>query len=208
VKLPLPDGDFAAYLFDCDGTIADSMPVHYVAWQEALAEWGCELPEELFYSWAGRSIAAIVADLNEQQGLTMPVELVAQRHEALFGELRPTVAAVPEVLEHIEDGYGRVAMAVVSGGSRDSVTASLTALGLLDRFDVLVCAGDYDRGKPDPEPFLVAARLLNVPPHACVVFEDADAGVAAAIAAGMSVVRVVPSGLAHRRDLTASERGS
>jgi beta-phosphoglucomutase-like phosphatase (HAD superfamily) len=198
VKLPLPAGDFAAYLFDCDGTIADSMPVHYVAWQAALAEWGCELSEELFYRWAGRSIAAIVADLNEQQGLAMPVELVAQRHEALFGDLLPTVAAVPEVLEHIEDGYGRIPMAVVSGGTRDSVTASLTALGLLDRFDVLVCAGDYDRGKPDPEPFLLAARLLNVAPHACVVFEDADAGVAAAVAAGMSVVRVVPSALADR----------
>ena len=154
--LPLPAGDFRAYLFDCDGTIADSMPVHHVAWQQALKEWGGALPEDLFYAWGGRPVADIIADLNEQQGLTMPVAAVAARREVLFQELLPTVSAVPGVLQHIEDAHRRIPFAVVSGSTRESVTASLGTLGLLEKFDVLVCAGDYPRAKPDPGAFLLA----------------------------------------------------
>ncbi|MFI2663785.1 HAD family hydrolase [Micromonospora carbonacea] len=188
--LPLPDGEFRAYLFDCDGTIVDSMPQHHTAWGRALGEWGCDLPEDLFYAWAGRPVADIVADLNARHGLTMPVEAVAARREALYQELLPTAAGVPGVLRHIDDAHGRVPFAVVSGSTRESVTASLGALGILDRFDTLVCAGDYARPKPDPEAFLLAARLLGVPPAACLVFEDADLGIQAATAAGMASVRV------------------
>ena len=97
---------------------------------------------------------------------------------------------MPGVLRHIEDAHGRIPFAVVSGSTRDSVTASLSALDLLDRFDVLVCARDWTRPKPDPEGFLLAARLLGVPPQSCLVFEDADLGIQAATAAGMASVRV------------------
>lgn len=190
--LPLPAGDFRAYLFDCDGTIADSMPLHYVAWKRALAEWGADFDEQLFYSWGGRPVAAIIADLNDRQGLAMPVAAVVERREKLFQDLLPQISAVPGVLEHIEDGYGRVPFAVVSGSTRDSVTASLTSLGLLDRFDVMVCAGDYAEAKPSPDAFLLAARLLDIAPESCVVFEDTDLGVQAAVAAGMACVRVPP----------------
>ncbi|SCG76292.1 HAD family hydrolase [Micromonospora inositola] len=188
--LSLPPGHFRAYLFDCDGTIADSMPLHYAAWRSALDEWGCEFPEDLFYAWGGRPVADIVATLNERHGLAMPVDTVARRREALYQRSLPELTAVPEVLAHIEDAHGRYPFAVVSGSTRESVTASLTTLGLLDRFDVLVCAGDYARAKPDPEAFLVAARLLGVPPESCLVFEDTDLGIAAATAAGMASVRV------------------
>ncbi|MEU8230370.1 HAD family phosphatase [Actinoplanes sp. NPDC048967] len=190
--LPLPAGDFRAYLFDCDGTIADSMPVHYLAWQQALKEWGAVLPEDLFYAWGGRPVAEIIADLNEQQGLSMPVEVVAARREVLFQELLPTVSAVPGVLEHIDEAHRRIPFAVVSGSTRESVTASLSALGLLEKFDVLVCAGDYPRAKPDPGAFLLAAELVRVPPGDCLVFEDTDLGIQAATAAGMAAVRVPP----------------
>jgi beta-phosphoglucomutase-like phosphatase (HAD superfamily) len=188
--LPLPTGDFQAYLFDCDGTIVDSMPQHYTAWRQALDEWGCDFPEELFYTWAGRPTADIVAALNEQQRLNMPLESVVARRETLYQQLLPTAAGIPGVLHHIHDAYGRIPFAVVSGSTRDAVTASLDALGILDRFDVLVCAGDYARPKPDPEPFLRAAELLGVPPSSCLVFEDAELGIAAATAAGMTAVRV------------------
>jgi beta-phosphoglucomutase-like phosphatase (HAD superfamily) len=192
VLLPLPAGEFRAYLFDCDGTIADSMPVHYLAWQQALKEWGGVLPEDLFYAWGGRPVVDIIADLNERQDLTMPVEAVAARREVLFQELLPTVSAVPGVLQHINDAYGRVPFAVVSGSTRESVTASLGGLGLLEKFDVLVCAGDYARAKPDPEAFLLAAELLRVAPQSCLVFEDTDLGMQAAATAGMAAVRVPP----------------
>jgi len=190
VSLPLPPGPFAAYLFDCDGTIVDSMPLHYLAWQRALAEWDCEFPEDLFYAWGGRPTADIIVALNEQQGLAMPVAAVVERRESYYQELLPQLAAVPEVLAHIHDAHRRVPFAVVSGSTRASVTASLEALGLLDRFDVLVCADDYTRAKPDPQAFLLAAEQLGVPPESCLVFEDTDLGIQAATAAGMASVRV------------------
>ena len=191
MQLQLPQGSFKAYLFDCDGTIADSMPLHYVAWSTILAEYGCDFDERLFYAWGGMPVLEIIATLNQKHGLSMPVEEVAHRKEALYKEILPQLKAVPEVLEHIEISHGQIPFAVVSGSTRDSVTASLKALHLLDKFDVLVCAGDYQRSKPDPEPFLVAAQRLGVPPKDCLVFEDTEMGIEAATAAGMASVKIL-----------------
>jgi len=189
-KLPLPPGDFAAYLFDCDGTIVDSMPLHYLAWRDTLAKWGCPFPEERHYKMGGMPIIDIVKTLAVEHGIPMPADEVAHRKEALYYEYLPKLKAVPEVLEHIEAQHGRIPFAVVSGSTRESVEASLRATGLSDRFDVLVCAGDYVKSKPDPEPFLLAAQRLGVPPERCLVFEDTQMGIDAAKAAGMSWVRV------------------
>ena len=87
----------------------------------------------------------------------MPVSVVARRKEELYFDALPQLKAVPEVLEHIDAQHGRIPFAVVSGSTRDSVTASLRTLQLLEKFETLVCAGDYKRGKPDPEAFLIAA---------------------------------------------------
>src|SRR3954467_13415075 len=95
MTLTLPDRPFRAYLFDCDGTIVDPMPLHYIAWREALAGWGCTFPEDLFYAWGGRPVAEIVAALNEQHGLAMPVEQVTARREALYVENLSRLQAVP-----------------------------------------------------------------------------------------------------------------
>jgi beta-phosphoglucomutase-like phosphatase (HAD superfamily) len=194
VILSLPSGEFGAYLFDCDGTIADSMPLRFLAWRQALSEWGCELSEELFYAWAGRTVADIITDLNASQGLAMPVPAVARRGEELCQEMLPELTAVPGVLEHIEAAFGRIPFAVVSGSSREAVTATLTALALIDKFEVMVCAGEYRRPKPAPDPFLLAAQRLGVDPKHCLVFEDADNGIQAAQAAGMAWVRVPTPG--------------
>src|SRR5271163_2179567 len=105
MKLKLPDGVFGAYLFDCDGTIADSMPLHYVTWKNALAEWNCDFPEDLFYAWGGLPVSKIISLLNEQQGLQMPIAEVARRKEELYFKTLPELKAVPEVLEHIEAQY-------------------------------------------------------------------------------------------------------
>ena len=194
MRLKLPIGSFKAYLFDCDGTIADSMPLHYVAWSRALSEWNCEFSEDLFYAWGGMPVATVISTLNKNQGLKMPVEAVSRRKEGFYLEMLPQLKAVPEVLEHIESSYGRIPFAVVSGSTRDSVTASLEALNLLDKFDTLICAGDYKKSKPDPEAFLVAAAKLGVAPDSCLVFEDTEMGIQAATAAGMASVKVPPPG--------------
>ena len=192
MSLKLPAGPFGAYLFDCDGTIVDSMPLQYIAWTKALAEWNCTFDEHLFYAWGGMPVADIVHLLNERQGLSMPVEGVASRKEAVYLELLPQLKAIPEVVEHIEAQHGQIPFAVVSGSTRESVTASLRSLKLLDRFEALVCAGDYKNSKPDPEPFLLAAAKLGVAPEACLVFEDTDMGIQAAKAAGMASVKIPP----------------
>lgn len=190
MKLQIPAGKFRAYLFDCDGTIVDSMPLHYIAWKTSLAEYGCVYEEELFYAWGGRPIREIIGLLNKAQGLNMPVEEVAEKKEALYLSLLPQLKAIPEVIEHIDAQHGRIPFAVVSGSRRDSVTGSLGALGLLDKFETLVCAEDYKRGKPAPDAFLLAAERLNVPPSECLVFEDTELGIEAATAAGMASVKV------------------
>jgi beta-phosphoglucomutase family hydrolase len=192
MKLKLPEGVFSAYLFDCDGTIADSMPLHYVAWKKVLGEWNCEFEEAFFYSLGGMPIVEIIATLNKRHGLSMPVATVACRKESLYYEMLPQLKVVPEVLEHIEEQHGRIPFAVVSGSTRDSVTASLGMLRLLDRFETMVCAGEYEKGKPDPEAFLLAASRLGVEPRACLVFEDTEMGIQAATAAGMSSVKIPP----------------
>jgi len=168
------------------------MPLHYLAWSEALGEWNCKFSEERFYELGGVPIVEIIERLGREQGVEMPVAEVAERKEELYFEHLPKLQSVPEVLEHIDAQQGNIPFAVVSGSTRDSVEASLRAIGLLDRFDVLVCAGDYAKSKPDPEPFLLAAQRLGVQPDTCLVFEDTQMGIDSATAAGMASVRVPP----------------
>ncbi len=190
MKLTLPEGNFRAYLFDCDGTIVDSMPLHYTAWKRALAEWNCAFDEALFYSWGGKPVREIIAALNALNGLSMPVDAVATRKESLYIEQLPHLQAIPEVVEHIDAQYGHIPFAVVSGSRRNSVVSSLSTLKLLGKFETLVCAEDYKNGKPAPDGFLLAAERLGVPPADCLVFEDTDLGIEAANAAGMASIRV------------------
>jgi HAD superfamily hydrolase (TIGR01509 family) len=190
MKLALPAGDFRAYLFDCDGTIVDSMPLHYIAWTQALGKWGCEFPEELFYSWGGMPVQEIISELNRMNGLNMPVEKLGEYKEGLYFEQLSTLKVIPEVVEHIDAQYGKIPFAVVSGGRRNSVVNSLTIVGLIDKFPLIVGAGEYARSKPAPDPFLLAAQKLGVAPEHCLVFEDTDLGIQAATAAGMASVLV------------------
>jgi HAD superfamily hydrolase (TIGR01509 family) len=197
MKLPLPAGDFRAYLFDCDGTIVDSMPLHYIAWSTTLAEWNCPFPEDLFYEWGGKPVDEIISTLNRMHGLSMPVEQVGKRKESRYFDMLPELQAIPEVLEHIDAQYGRIPFAVVSGGRRTSVEKSLAVVGLIDRFETIVGAGEYQNSKPAPDGFLLAAERLGVPPESCLVFEDTGLGIEAATRAGMASVRV-PSPLERR----------
>jgi HAD superfamily hydrolase (TIGR01509 family) len=190
MPLQIPPGPFRAYLFDCDGTIVDSMPLHYVAWKQALGEWGCTLDEDLFYSWGGKPPVEIIASLNRMQNLNMPIGAVAERKESLYFSLLHDLKPIPEVLEHIIAQYGRIPFAVVSGSTHESIVKSLTAVGLLDRFPILIGSEDYARSKPAPDAFLAGAARLGIAPKDCLVFEDTDMGIQAATSAGMASVRI------------------
>jgi len=191
MTLTLPPGDFKAYLFDCDGTIVDSMPLHFVAWTKALAEYGCtNFTEQFFYSLGGVPVGGVVEVINKRDDLSIPIEEFAERKENLYYELIHQLQPVPEVLEVIHAAHGKVPFAVVSGSTRESVVKSLEALDILHLFDTLVCAGDYAHGKPAPDPFLLGAQRLGVAPADCLVFEDADVGIQSATAAGMASIRI------------------
>jgi HAD superfamily hydrolase (TIGR01509 family) len=190
MKLRLPPGTFAAYLFDCDGNPINSVAAAFTLPGKSAGRWNCDLDENFMPGRHARRGNRFT--LNKDRGLSMPVEQVAQRKESLYFELLPQLRPVPEVLEHIEAKHGQIPFAVVSGSALDSVTASLATLNLLDRFDTLVCAGDYNKSKPDPEAFLLAATRLRVAPESCLVFEDTDMGIRAAASAGMASVKIPP----------------
>jgi HAD superfamily hydrolase (TIGR01509 family) len=201
--LDLPQRPLGAYLFDLDGTIADSMPLHFRSWTQAVEEAGGRFPEADFYALGGVTLPKTVEILNERYGFTMPPAETARRKELLYLAMLPDVTPVASVLAVIERDRGRIPFAVVSGSPRESIVNTLRRLGLLEDFRVIVGAEDYAHGKPDPEPFLTAADKLQVAPKDCLVFEDADAGIASAEAAGMLWVRIP-----HASRRRASSSGS
>ena len=194
VNIAFPTRRFGGYIFDCDGTIADTMPLHFRAWTRAMQDFGGTFPEELFYSWGGKPTGIIAAELNAMFGLSLDVEKTVRRKEDYYLAMVPEVTPVQPVLDFAKSIHGAAPMAIASGGHHELVDATLAALGITDLFDAVVCLEDYVHGKPSPDPFLEAARRLGVPPGDCVVFEDSPTGIVAAEAAGMAHV-FVPTAL-------------
>ena len=194
MQLDIPEGDFAGYIFDLDGTLVDTMPLHYRAWDRAFQRFGLTRPldEDLFYSLAGvptRRVAALIA---EHYGLTVDPHEVFHHKESLFTELQADARLIGPTVEFARKVAATHPVAVASGGPRTIVTRSLEISGLADLFPVVVTADDVELGKPAPDMFLLAARLMGVPPERCLVFEDGEPGMRAAEAAGMRWV-LVPS---------------
>ena len=189
-ELKIPAGTFLAYLLDLDGTLADSMPLHLRSWQQAVREAGGEFPLELFWAWGGIPLPRTVEMLNERFGYTLDPVSVVPGKEKLYLTMLDELKPVASVLAEVERQHGRLPMAIVSGSPRLTITRTLETLGLTGLFETVVGMEDYTHGKPSPDPFLIAAERLEVPPAECLVFEDADAGIQAAEAAGMRWVRV------------------
>ena len=193
MKLDVPDRCFGGYIFDCDGTLADTMPLHYRAWKRAIEELGGQFSEELFYQLGGKPTGQIFELLRDEHGLNVgDVHAASERKEEYFLELIHEVQPIEPVLEIARRLHTIIPMAVASGGYRKYVELTLDAIGVRGLFDAVVCAEDYARGKPFPDPFLEAARRLGVAAPDCLVFEDSPLGVEAARAAGMECV-LVPS---------------
>lgn len=190
MTLILPPGDFRAFVFDCDGTLADNMPLHYKAWSRTLHDHGGDFPEDLFYQWGGVPTAEIVRRLNAKFGLSLDADEITLRKEGHYRGMIPEVRPKPEVVALVRARHGTIPMAVASGGHRDLVERTLRAVGIYDLFETVVAAEDYERGKPHPDPFLTAAARLGVAPEHCLAFEDTDVGAASARAAGMQCVLV------------------
>ena len=177
-------------IFDCDGTLADTMPAHYLSWQDTLAPYGLLFPEARFWALGGWTAQAIVAQLAEEQGVDLDPARVAQEKDRSYARFLPEVRPIPAVVEVARRHRGRLPMAVATGGSRAFCHEILRRIEILDWFDAVVCAEDVPTCKPEPEIFLEAARLLGVDPTRCRVYEDTDPGIEAARRAGMSWVDV------------------
>ena len=181
-------------IFDCDGTLADTMPIHYRAWTTMLSRYGIPLDEAKFYSLGGMPTAQIIHLLAQEAGVPLPdVDSMVAEKESAFLQHLNSVQAIPPVLQLAEKYRGQLPLAVASGGYRPVVMQTLNRIGVADWFPVVVCAEDTMRHKPEPDVFLEAARRLGVTePQRCVVFEDTDIGLEAARRAGMLGVDVRP----------------
>lgn len=193
MKLDIPAGDFAGYIFDLDGTLVDTMPLHYRAWNRAMQHAGLkqELDEDFFYSLGGMPTRRVAKVFAEHYGLQIDVDKVFHQKEALFLELKSEMKLVETVVAFARKAVAeRRPVSVASGGPRDIVRHTLELMHLDQLFPVVVTPEDVAHGKPAPDMFLLAAKKMGVPPGQCLVFEDAEPGIQAAEAAGMKWVRV------------------
>ena len=197
MKLEIPAGEFAGYIFDLDGTLVDTMPLHYRAWNEAMRAVGLNAPldEELFYSLGGvptRRVAELIA---AHYGLSIDPHAVFHHKESLFVELQKDAKLIEPVVAIARRMSLTHPVSVASGGPRAIVRGMLELTGLAPLFDRngyhrVVTPEDVVHGKPAPDMFLLAAERMGVSAKDCLVFEDAEPGMRAAEAAGMKWVRV------------------
>jgi HAD superfamily hydrolase (TIGR01509 family) len=185
-----PEKLYAGYIFDCDGTLADSMPLHYRAWADTVEKHGGQMPEELFYALGGWPSNKMVEFLNERFGTSLDPQIVATEKEHLYVERIAMIQPIREVAEFARQVAAFAKVSVASGGVLPVVTRTLETIGFKDFFPVIVTTEQVKRGKPFPDMFLEAARRMNVHPSECLVLEDSTAGFEAASAAGMDYAKV------------------
>jgi beta-phosphoglucomutase family hydrolase len=190
-EAPIP-GRIQGLIFDCDGTVVDTMPVHYAAWCKALSRHNIQFPEARFYSFAGATSPHIVSVLAKEQGVACDPAQVAHEKEEIYEASLQNLEPVHSVVAIARREHGKRKLAVASGGRVRAVRESLSCIHVEQLFDVVVGMEDVKHGKPAPELFLKAASLMGVPPSACLVYEDGDLGIQAAKNAGMEFIDVRP----------------
>ncbi|MEM1157924.1 MAG: HAD family phosphatase [Verrucomicrobiota bacterium] len=192
VDFSIPEGHFEGYIFDCDGTLADTMPLHYQAWRKTLDENGGQdlFPLEQFYSMGGVAPVDILAALNRDHQLTLDIHKIAADKEVAFMHSLETVDPIENVVQFARDAAKNHPVSVVSGGLKPVVIRTLEILELADLFHSVITPQDAERGKPHPDMFLLAAEKMSVAPGKCLVFEDGPSGMDGARAAGMEVVYI------------------
>ncbi len=190
--------DTEALIFDLDGTLADTMPLHLKAWMVACESFNLSCPENEMMQYAGLSTYKIAGEIlknyNPERDTPDPMEL-ARVKVFEFDQLQIYVRAIDPVVQLALKYVNKLPMAVGTGGTRDTALKTLDLLDLKKYFPVLVAAEDVDNHKPEPDTFLRCAELLDVNPDKCVVFEDGDRGVEAGKRAGMTVIDIRKYGI-------------
>lgn len=177
-------------IFDCDGTLADTMPLHWRAWQVIAARHRLHLPEDRFYALGGVPSRDILKMLSQEQGVAIDHLAVAREKEAEYLPLIAQVEPINTVVGVARANYGKVPLAVASGGTKKIIEQVLEHLGIRNLFKAIVTSEDVVNQKPAPDIFLEAARRISIPPNRCRAYEDTDLGMQAIRAAGMEAVDV------------------
>jgi beta-phosphoglucomutase family hydrolase len=182
--------DTRALIFDMDGTLADSMPVHFLAWKQTAAENGFEYTHECFLKTAGMPTHKIVPVINRHYGLNLDPEKFSRRKEEIFLENIAGIKPITEIAEIVKEYYNILPMSIGTGGKKRIAIKTLEIMGLKNYFNIIVSAEDVQKHKPYPDTFLKCAELMGVEPEFCQVFEDGEMGLQAARKAGMIVTDV------------------
>lgn len=182
--------DIRGLIFDCDGTLADTMPVHFEAWLATIGRYGLEMSEDRFYELGGWPTVKVAELLVRQSGSLHSPAAIAAEKERLYEAMLERVRPIEPVVAVVRQQRGKLPMAVATGATREVCRRTLTHIGLAEAFDTVVSCDQVTRHKPDPEVFLEAARRLGLAPERCRVYEDTDPGLEAARRAGMSWVDV------------------
>jgi beta-phosphoglucomutase-like phosphatase (HAD superfamily) len=186
----LPDG-FKGLIFDCDGTLVETLAAHVQAFRDVLQLYGLDVSTEWCRSKYGQPNLFVLGTYEREVArLPVPVEFFLKQWVERYSQNLHLLQEISETCEVARAWHGRVPMAVASNGRRANVEATLRSLDLLPLFDSVVSVEEVEHGKPEPDLFLEAARRLGVQPADCVVFEDSVEGLQGARRAGMRTVRV------------------
>ncbi len=197
-RVSIPARRYAAYIFDLDGTLVDSMCAHYKAWHRALLLSGA--PDHVF-TWneflahGGRSAQDVVSSLNQKHSLQLDTAAVSSLKRQCYLDLiaHEKLSAIGETISfvlHLK--RSGIPYGIGTGSLAKGARATLAAAGIENLFDIIITPEDVLHGKPAPDIFLKVAEILGAPPDNCLVFEDAEPGLEAAAAAGMDSVQVLP----------------
>jgi len=177
-------------IFDCAGTLADTMPLHWRAWQVITTRHKLHLPEARFYELGGVPSRDILKMLSQEQGIPLDHLAVAREKESEYLPLVAQIEPIKVVVAIVRENHGKVPLAVASGGTHKIIELVLGHLGIREFFDAIVTSEDVANQKPAPDIFLAAARRIGVPPQLCRAYEDTDLGLQAIRSAGMDAVDV------------------
>jgi beta-phosphoglucomutase family hydrolase len=177
-------------IFDLDGTIADTMPIHFLAYKNMLSEFGIDFTPEVFLTMAGIPAIGTISRINEIYGTSLDAEKYGRLKEAEYEKIMYKMKPVEPVIAVIRKNFGKLPMAVGTGGYKRLAWKTIDILGLRQYFNILVTSEDIINHKPHPETFLKCAELMGVEPRFCQVFEDGRLGIQAALAGGMMAVDV------------------
>lgn len=186
------DKNAKGLIFDLDGTLADSMPIHFMAWKTTAAENGFEYTEKQFFDTAGMPTYKIVSIINREMGLDLDPQKFSHRKEEIFLENISKVKLIRPVGEIVKEYHKRLPLSIGTGGKKEIARLTLKILGFDQFFDIIVSAEDVENHKPHPDTFLKCAGLMGVAPEFCQVFEDGEMGLLAAKSAGMIATDVRP----------------